>query len=81
MCAGWAGCHEGEELLALRLAALDGSMDATTYRAVVEYVVAVPLFPSGRDAADHGEVGIDALDDTARRMINKIMRTRNDPLQ
>ncbi|MEV2192415.1 DUF6283 family protein [Streptomyces phaeochromogenes] len=23
VCAGWAGCHEGEELLALRLAVLD----------------------------------------------------------
>jgi hypothetical protein len=81
VCAGWAGCHEGEELLALRLAVLDGSMDATTYRAVVEYTSPVPLFPSGRDAAAHGEAGIDAPDETARLVINKIIRTRNDLVQ
>ncbi|XHM61981.1 DUF6283 family protein [Streptomyces iranensis] len=45
VCAGWAGCHEGEELLALRLAVLDGCIDAATYRTVVEYVSPVPLFP------------------------------------
>ncbi|MEU9879009.1 DUF6283 family protein [Streptomyces phaeochromogenes] len=32
VCAGWAGCHEGEELLALRLAVLDGCIDAAAYK-------------------------------------------------
>ncbi|MEV7068962.1 DUF6283 family protein [Streptomyces collinus] len=81
VCAGWAGCHASEELLALRLAVLDGSMDATTYLAVVEYTSPVPLFPSGSDAAAHGEAGIDAPDETARRVINKIIQTRNDLVQ
>lgn len=78
VCAGWAGCHEGAELLALRLAVLDGSIDATTYRAVVEYVSPVPLFSSGREAAAHGEAGIDAPDEKASHLINKITRTRRD---
>jgi hypothetical protein len=81
VCAGWAGCHEGEELLALRLALRDGRIDATTYRAVVEYVSPVLLFPSGSDAAAHGEAGVDAPAEKARRLINKITRTRNDLVQ
>ncbi|MEV7159432.1 DUF6283 family protein [Streptomyces misionensis] len=30
VCGGWAGCHEGEELLALRMALLDGRTAAVT---------------------------------------------------
>ncbi|WP_353962952.1 DUF6283 family protein [Streptomyces sp. NBC_00878] len=74
VCAGWAGCHEGEELLALRLAVLDGCIDAATYRTVVEYVSPVPLFPSGSEAAAHGGAGIAAPVKEARRLINKIAR-------
>ncbi|MFE1797725.1 DUF6283 family protein [Streptomyces sp. NPDC059517] len=81
VCAGWAGCHEGEELLALRLALIDGRIDDATYRAVVEYASPVFLFPSGSDAAAHGEAGIDAPDEKARHLINKITRTRNDLVQ
>ena len=81
VCAGWAGCYEGEELLALRLAVLDGSVDVTTYQAVVEYESPVPLFLSGSDAAAHGEAGIRAPDETARQVINKIIRTRDDLVQ
>ncbi|MFJ3439008.1 DUF6283 family protein [Streptomyces cyaneofuscatus] len=78
VCAGWAGCHEGADLLALRLAVLEGRIDATTYRAVVEYVSPVPLFSSGCEAADHGETYIDAPTAEARSLINKIARARND---
>lgn len=80
ICAGWAGCHEGENLLALRLAMFEGRIDAATYRTVVEYVSPVPLFSSGSDAATHGQTGIDAPVEQARRLINKIARTRNDLL-
>ncbi|GES34744.1 DUF6283 family protein [Streptomyces angustmyceticus] len=78
ICGGWAGCHEGEDLLALRVALLDGGMDPATYRAVIEYESPVPLFPSGSEAAAHGEAGIDAPADEARHMISKISQTRSD---
>ncbi|MGW7786078.1 DUF6283 family protein [Streptomyces tricolor] len=78
VCAGWAGCHEGDDLLALRLAVLNGSMDTTTYRAVVEYESSVPLFPSGSAAASHGQAGTAAPTEDARRLIDKISRTRGD---
>lgn len=81
ICAGWVGCHEAEDLLALRLAVLDGSIDGTTYRTVVDYVSPVPLFPSGSDAAAHGEAGIHAPAEQARRLIDKITRARNDLVQ
>ncbi|MER6734708.1 DUF6283 family protein [Streptomyces puniciscabiei] len=81
VCAGWAGCHEGEDLLALRLAVLGGYMEPETYRAVVEYESPVPLFPSGGAAAAHGQAGIPAPIGDARRLINKISRTRGDLVQ
>jgi hypothetical protein len=81
VCAGWAGCHDGEDLLALRLAVIDGRIDAATYRAVADYVSPVPLFESGSEAAAHGERGIDAPDEEARRVIDKIAGTRNDLVQ
>jgi hypothetical protein len=80
ICGGWAGCHEGEELLALRLALLDGRIDTATYKAAVEYVAPGPLFSSGSEAATHGESGIDTPDEKARHLISKITRTRNDPV-
>ncbi|MFD7540214.1 DUF6283 family protein [Streptomyces sp. NPDC059819] len=81
VCAGWAGCHEGGELLALRLALLHGRIDIATFEAVVEYVSPVPLFSSGREAATHGESGIETPDEKARHLISKISRTRNDLVQ
>lgn len=78
VCAGWAGCHDGEGLLSLRLALLSGRIDSVTYWAVVEYKTPVPLFPSGNAAADHGESGIDEPVAEACRLIRKISRTRSD---
>jgi hypothetical protein len=30
VCAGWAGCHNGEDLLALRIAVIAGRIDEAT---------------------------------------------------
>lgn len=79
VCAGWAGCHEGQHLLALRLAVLNGSMDATTYAAVTDYESPIPLFASGSAAADHGEAGISEPPEDACCAIDKITRTRGNP--
>ncbi|WP_438453364.1 DUF6283 family protein [Streptomyces asiaticus] len=77
ICAGWAGCHGGH-LLALRIAVLEGRIEASTYRAASEYVSPVPLFASGREAAAHGQAGIDHPSDEADRLIAKISRVRGD---
>jgi len=54
LCAGWVGCH-GDELLALRLAVVQGRVDGSVF----DYETDVPLHPSGAAAAAHGlaEVG------------------------
>ncbi|MBS2531563.1 hypothetical protein KGQ20_02130 [Catenulispora sp. NF23] len=54
LCAGWCGCHDGEHLLALRVAAAHETLAPEVIEAAIEYVSPVPLFDSGNEAADHG---------------------------
>ncbi|MER6433367.1 DUF6283 family protein [Streptomyces sp900105245] len=76
VCAGWAGCHDTGELLALRLAVITGRMDPATHAALTDYHSPVPLFPTGNDAAAHGEAGITRPSPQARRAISEVARTR-----
>ncbi|MEU3756762.1 DUF6283 family protein [Streptomyces olivoreticuli] len=78
ICAGWAGCHDGAHLLALRIGILEGSIDEATYQATIEYESPVPLFASGNEAADHGQTDINDLREDAERLVAKIIRTRGD---
>lgn len=57
ICAGWAGCHDGDELFSLRWAISGGDISAETFRAIIDYVSPVPLFGSGAEAAEHGMSG------------------------
>ncbi|WP_063131658.1 DUF6283 family protein [Nocardia fusca] len=77
LCAGWCGCH-GEELLALRLALLDGRISAATYQQAANYQSPTPLFSSGTEAADHGQADIDRPSPEALRAMDKISRARSD---
>lgn len=54
LCAGWCGCHDGEHLMALRVAEAHGTLAPEVIEAAIEYVSPVPLFGSGNEAADHG---------------------------
>jgi hypothetical protein len=78
VCAGWVGCHGGDNLLALRVAPLVGEMTESDVRAARAYVSPVPLFGSGHEAAAHGRAALDAPDERAQRAIEKITRTRAD---
>ncbi|MGW1053578.1 DUF6283 family protein [Streptomyces sp. NPDC002521] len=78
ICAGWAGCHDGAHLLALRLALLDGHIDSSTHQAILEYVSPIPLFTSGGEAATHGQADVDLPSNEAVHLIAKIRRTRGD---
>jgi len=64
LCAGWAGCHDTDELLALRL----HEVAPETFG----YVSPVPLFSSGAEAAAHGMSGVDNPGDDAIRAIEKL---------
>lgn len=79
VCAGWAGCHDGNQLLALRLAGINGSMMPDDIAATVEYRSPAPIFDSGAAAAAHGQSGIDRPDERARRAIGKLTWRRGSP--
>lgn len=64
LCAGWAGCHDLDHLLAVRMNAVDPS--------TFDYVSPVPLFGSGTEAAEHGLSGVDDPDDRALATIRKL---------
>lgn len=76
VCSGWAGCHDMDDNLALRLAVATGSMDSSTAQQVVDYECTVPLFTTGARAAEHGLAGVETPDDRANRTIQKLVRKR-----
>lgn len=78
LCAGWVGCHGGDELLALRLAGSSRAMTADDVRASMRYTTPVPLFNSGTEAAEHGMRDIEEPGEEANRVIEKIVNRRSD---
>jgi len=78
VCAGWAGCHDGDHLLALRVAVSSSEITAQTAAAIRDYVSPVPLFASGVEAAAHGIREIRSPSVAARTAIEKITRSRAD---
>lgn len=70
LCAGWTGCHDMGENLAVRL-----HFSQLDY-AVFEYESPVPLFGSGNEAADHGERDIEEQGEEARETVRKLIRVR-----
>lgn len=80
VCAGWAGCHDGDELLALRIAVSDSVrvISPETHRLTVLYESPVPLFASGAEAAAHGMRDMETPSAGAVDAIEKILRVRPD---
>ena len=76
VCAGWAGCHDGTHLLALRVAAMSGTLTDDDLEATINYVSPVPLFGSGAEAAAHGLTDVDQPDKRACRTIDNLTRKR-----
>lgn len=71
VCAGWAGCHDMEENLAIRMSREDLDLDA-----IRAYESPVPLFASGADAAEHGLRDVGQPGEAARVLIGKLTRLR-----
>jgi hypothetical protein len=74
VCAGWAGCHDMDHALALRRAGAIGAMTADDIAATRDYRCPVPLFSSGREAADHGLTDVEEPGAGARLAVDKIAR-------
>lgn len=81
VCGGWAGCHDGDHLLALRVALASGEITVETVEATRDYTSPVPLFVSGAEAAAHGVREVHRPGSAARSAIAKISRTRTDLVQ
>lgn len=74
VCAGWVGCH-GPDLIALRIAVI---VRSSLPASVFDYTTTVPLFGSGREAAEHGLRDIEHPSAEAVSLGRKIMGTRED---
>ena len=72
-CAGWAGCHNGDHLLALRFAGRDG-LSRETAEAIRDYRSPIPLHPSGEAAAAHGLAELEQPGSDADRIRGKLVR-------
>jgi hypothetical protein len=72
LCAGWVGCHDMDENFALRLHA--HSMTEQTMEAIFDYKTEVPLWGSGREAAEHGLAEVEAPSPQARRKIEGLLK-------
>lgn len=72
LCAGWVGCHDMTENLAVRVNDHRVDLDA-----VLGYVSPVELFESGAQAAEHGKRDIADPGPAARRRIDQLLRQRD----
>jgi hypothetical protein len=72
VCAGWAGCHDMDQSLAVRMGIIHGTLDPAIY----DYETPVPLFSSGAEAAEHGKAEIKSPGEKAIQKIHTLTRRR-----
>lgn len=73
LCAGWVGCHDMEESLAMRLAASREDLTPEEYFEILDYTTATPLHPSGAAAAEHGLEGLLSPSEKTRKHMKKLI--------
>lgn len=76
LCAGWVAVHDMYESLGLRIASADQEITKENLDAVLEYTTDVPLFASGKEAAEHGLREIEWPPAEAIRTMTKLKRRR-----
>lgn len=74
LCAGWVGCHDMDESLALRIAASVGIISTADVEAARAYESPVPLWGSGTEAAEHGRAEIATPSAHAKRVVERLTR-------
>ncbi len=74
LCAGWVGCHDMYESLALRINYITGFMTLDDYEKTLAYECPVPLWESGAEAAEHGMSAIDKPGDRAQTIMRNLRR-------
>jgi hypothetical protein len=68
LCAGWVATHGASDLLAMRLHGESIPPEVWSYESPV------PVFASGREAAEHGMREIEAPPVAAKRVIDRLQR-------
>lgn len=68
LCAGWVAAHGAGELLALRMQANKIDPSVWSYRSPV------PVFSSGKEAAEHGKRDLDNPTARSKRMVKSLLR-------
>jgi hypothetical protein len=71
LCAGWVGCHDMNNNLAVRMHASKIDIDA-----VLDYKTRVPLFSSGAEARRHGIARVSRPGKAAQKRIDKLSKLR-----
>lgn len=71
LCAGWVGCHDMTENLAIRMRS---DLD---HAGILGYRSPVPLFTSGTEAAEHGNRDITEPGPRAVRKIGQLVERRD----
>ncbi len=74
ICAGWAGCHDMNESLGLRVAVSLDMLTPDEHDAVLDYTTPTPLWGSGAEAAAHGMEEVYEPGERARRTVQKLKR-------
>lgn len=77
LCAGWVGCHDMDNALAIRLGSANG-LTPEDVEAVRDYATDVPLFGSGEEAYQHGMREYENPSPEVKRVVQKIATKRKD---
>jgi hypothetical protein len=73
LCAGWVGCHGGENLISIYIEAASGGLSSEELVKTLEHKPRVPLFESGIAAAEHGKEEIEYPGERARKRADAVM--------
>lgn len=79
VCGGWAGCHDMDEAIALRLPF--HGLSEEDVELTRTYVSPVPLFESGAEAALHGMADLDNPGRKARTMSHRLRTKLKDKIE
>jgi hypothetical protein len=74
LCAGWVGCHDMENNLALRISVAFEHMSEADYAATLDYESPVELWESGTEAALHGLADVNEPSQKARTIMKNLKR-------
>lgn len=77
LCAGWVAVHDMVNNFGMRMALSLGRIDPSDADAIYDYSTTVPLFDSGVEAAKHGLASVEDPDEKARRIVRKLVKTKN----